>query len=113
MTKKFPSLSQGWDVLRAAEEYGHGLFASLPCRPFETGWTVRGSLLFIDSFADNGVEIYGAECKQQHLRGIIIVECKELEHNRELIAWTGDTGEHDLENSIYMKINIVHTEESE
>ena len=111
MNVKFADFIANPAVCRAAEDYWRQLFAQLPCRPLEHGWTEWGTTTYLD--ADGG-NIFAADDLAAR-RGIVIVMVRSLNTPKQVIAWTGwfggDAG--DPESIAYVKVVLFHTDESE
>ncbi|GFE80216.1 hypothetical protein GCM10011487_22160 [Steroidobacter agaridevorans] len=113
MTEKFAEFLTDLTTYHAAERYWRERFAALPCDPFANGWEDWGTS-GVRVIADESCNIYGAVHRADN-RGIVIVMCKPSEAIQQLTAWTATWGEgwQDTVPVDYLKINLVHTEQSE
>jgi hypothetical protein len=111
MGVKFADFISDPAVCREAEEYWRQLFAKLPCRPLEHGWTEWGTTTYLD---EDGGNIFAAKDDAAR-RGIVIVMCREIDTRTQVVAWTGWFGgdADDPESIAYIKINLVHTDATE
>ncbi len=111
MAVKFASFITDPAVCRAAEEHWRELFASIPCRPLEHGWTEWGTKTFMD---EDGGNMFAAKDDAAR-RGVGIVMCRAVDNPGQAVAWTGwyggDAG--DPESIANIKITLVHTDETE
>lgn len=111
MSVKFAQFVTDPAVSQAARDHWRRLFAALPCRPMEHGWRDWGTKIYVDP---TGADIYSAK-NEAARRGVMIVQCVKIDAATPATAWTdwygGDAG--DPEAVAYIKINVVHTDETE
>lgn len=112
MSVKFENFISDPAVCEAARGRWRQLFAALPCRPMEHGWTEWGRKAVHGS--EGSVNIFGAK-NDELRRGIAIVQCAPIDTPTQVVAWTAWFGGEadDPESIAYIKINLFHTDETE
>ena len=111
MNVKFAQFVTDPLVCQAAQDHWRAVFAALPCRPLERGWTDWGTKIYVDR---TGANIYAAQNAAAR-RGVMIVQCVTVDNAVQATAWTGWYGGDavDADAIAYIKINVVHTDETE
>ena len=111
MSMKFATFTSDPAVCQAARAHWRQLIANLPCRPMEHGWADWGKKVHVD---ESGADIYSTK-NDEARRGVMLVQCVEINNRVQATAWTawygGNAG--DPEAMPYIKINVVHTDETE